>query len=124
MLKWFKKTVITFMNEFSSNKKEEYDYISPDHYKSEGRKECWDEMEEVLGSEAVYWWCLCNIYKYIYRMGVKPNEPKERDMNKIVAYMGKANELMTKTDIHLCDLDKFMDIVRKEVNVDVQREEK
>ena len=106
-------------------RKKNYNYADhPDHYNIEGRKECWDEMEDILGSEAVYWWCLGSIYKYIYRKGSKPGEPAEREKEKIYAYMAKANELMEREQIIPPDLEKFMDIVRKEVGIDASRETK
>ena len=43
------------------------DSINPDHYKSETSLECIEAMELVFGQKAVFDFCICNAWKYIWR---------------------------------------------------------
>lgn len=61
----------------------------PKHYT--GRPvECIDEMIEVFGPEVVMHFCLCNIWKYRYRVLDKNGQ---EDMDKSDWYMKKYLEL-------------------------------
>lgn len=72
--------------------------IHPAHYNKEGRKECWDEMEEIFGGGIVAIWDCLNAYKYYYRAGNKDGNPEEQDIQKIENYMGHAAKTIAISD--------------------------
>lgn len=77
----------------------------PSHYNTEGRKECWDEMIEIFGADAVVIFDVLSAYKYHYRAGLKEGNPTDQDLEKIKNYMEHAKRLMTlEEDIYLNDL--------------------
>lgn len=63
----------------------------PSHYNKPGRKECIEEMLDLFGPEAVYWFCTLNAYKYEYRAGEKG--PADTDLNKADWYSKYAQNL-------------------------------
>lgn len=66
----------------------------PSHYET-GKFECIDVMLETHGVEAVKNFCICNAFKYIYRMQRKNGI---EDVQKAVWYLNKYIELEDKTD--------------------------
>jgi len=70
----------------------EYDYINPPHYKDDG-KEVWEQMIDKFGLDKFLAHCELCIFKYEKRLGKKPNEPIERDLEKINWYKNKILEL-------------------------------
>lgn len=70
----------------------DYNYTEPDHYK-DGDKEVWEMMIDIYGKEAFLNFCKLNAFKYRMRLGKKPNEPAERDLEKIKWYEDRINEL-------------------------------
>lgn len=62
----------------------------PRHYNREGAMESIEEMELILGREAVMHFCLCNVLKYRYRAADKNGE---EDLKKSDWYMRKYKEL-------------------------------
>lgn len=68
----------------------------PNHYNKPGRKECIEEMLEIFGPDAVYWFCMLSAYKYQYRAGRKEGQPAERDLAKIEWYKDFAARLVTE----------------------------
>ena len=72
-----------------------YDYINPDHYKQSG-KEVIEMMVDIWGKEAVATHCEITAFKYRMRLGLKPDQPIERDIEKAKWYEAKAKELKTK----------------------------
>lgn len=66
------------------------------YYTKSRHKECIVEMKEHYGDYAVYNFCRCNAYKYIYRAGLKKNNPAIDDWNKAKWYIDYANELKRK----------------------------
>lgn len=66
----------------------------PQHYNQKDRKECWTEMEEIFGKDSVIVFDVLNAYKYLYRAGEKPDNPKEQDLAKINTYMTHAYSLI------------------------------
>lgn len=72
--------------------KTDYDYINPSHYKK-GDKEVWEMMVAIWGVDAYISYCTITAMKYRMRIGSKPNEPAERDLEKIKWYENKAKEL-------------------------------
>lgn len=63
----------------------------PEHYNIPGRKECWDEFIDKFGPKNTFVWCLMTAQKYLYRKGLKDDNPEEQDLNKAVAYFNKAS---------------------------------
>ena len=58
----------------------------PQHYNSEGRKECIVEMLDKYGFHAVANFALLNSYKYLYRIGLKDGNPSENEFKKAQWY--------------------------------------
>ena len=71
---------------------EEYDYINPNHYKV-GGKETFEMMIDIWGKEAFIKHCEMTSFKYRMRIGIKPNQPIERDLEKARWYELKAKQL-------------------------------
>ena len=67
-----------------------YNYTRPSHYKN-GDKEVWEMMIDVFGVKAFTDFCRLNAFKYRMRLGKKPNEPIERDLEKALWYEEKYN---------------------------------
>ena len=61
----------------------------PQHYCT-GKFECIDVMQEVFGVEAVQNFCLCNVFKYVYRYKRKNGK---QDLKKAQFYINKFFEL-------------------------------
>lgn len=74
----------TFME--GLQKEEEYDYIKPSHY------QLWEGMvpfelhRRLLEPEEYIGFLKGNILKYKLRLGTKPSEPIDRDLEKIKVY--------------------------------------
>ncbi len=69
----------------------------PNHYNKEGRKECWDEMEELFGPRDTIVFCILNAYKYMYRAGTKGGNSELQDDAKAKVYLKKAIEIADRT---------------------------
>ena len=69
-----------------------YDFINPDHYKKYS-VEVIDMMIAIYGKEKTAAYCELNAFKYRMRMGEKPEQSIERDLEKEKWYINKANEL-------------------------------
>ena len=72
-----------------------YDFINPDHYKN-GDKEVYQEMIEIWGKEAFIKHCEITAFKYLKRLGKKPNNSISQDLQKAQWYLNKANELQNE----------------------------
>jgi len=70
----------------------EYDYINPKHYKNL-TKQPFEMMIDVWGKKAFIKFCEMNAFKYRMRIGSKPNEDVERELEKIKRYENKAKQL-------------------------------
>lgn len=73
----------------------EYDYVNPNHYKSLG-KETFEMMIDIWGKNAFIQHCEMSAFKYRMRIGTKPNQPTDRELQKIKWYEKKAKELREK----------------------------
>jgi hypothetical protein len=62
----------------------DYDYINPNHYKTEKGIESIDVIEAFELD-----FCLGNAVKYILRSGKKPDQPIERDLEKAIWYLNR-----------------------------------
>lgn len=69
-----------------------YDFINPDHYKKYS-VEVIEMMIAIYGKEKTAAYCELNAFKYRMRMGEKPEQPIDRDLEKEKWYINKANEL-------------------------------
>jgi len=69
----------------------------PTHYNLDGRKECWDEMEEIFGREKTVHFCILSAYKYVYRAGEK--EDAKMDLKKAEIFLAHAYEVNQKYGI-------------------------
>jgi len=78
----------------------QYDYINPTHYKK-GSKEVIDMMIDIWGAEAVKAHCEMCAFKYRMRMGLKLDQPLERDLSKAKWYESKAVELREQMDLDM-----------------------
>ena len=67
----------------------------PKHY--EGKIECIDAMQEVLGKHGTISFCIGNAFKYIWRCRKKHETPIE-DLEKCRWYINKALELLESED--------------------------
>ena len=75
----------------------EYDNINPNHYK-QGNKEVIEMMELIWGKEALITYCEMNAFKYRMRLGNKPNQPIEQELEKAKWYEEKAKTLRNDTE--------------------------
>lgn len=72
---------------------EDYDFVQkPPHYTS-GSKEVIDMMVDIWGREKVAAHCEMCAFKYRMRVGKKPDQPIQRDLEKAQWYENKAAEL-------------------------------
>ena len=70
----------------------EYDFVNPSHYQN-GSKEVYEMMIDIWGKEAYIKHCEMCAFKYRMRLGLKPDQPIERDLEKAKWYENKAKEL-------------------------------
>ena len=71
---------------------ESYDFVNPNHYKK-GSKEVWEMMVDIWGVDHFIAHCEMCAFKYRQRLGLKPDQPIETDLNKAKWYEAKADEL-------------------------------
>lgn len=71
---------------------EKYDYINPSHYKKYSM-EGWEMMLKIWGREKFIAHCEMCAFKYRLRLGDKPDQPVEQELEKARWYENKANEL-------------------------------
>jgi hypothetical protein len=75
-----------------AEEKNDYDFISPSHYK-QGSKEVWEMMVDIWGKDAYVIHCEMTAFKYRMRIGLKPDQPIERDLEKARWYEAMASKL-------------------------------
>ena len=76
--------------------KETYDLINPNHYKNSS-KEVIDMMLDIWGAEKLIAHCEMCAFKYRMRIGSKPNQLIENDLQKAQWYENKAKSLRDET---------------------------
>jgi len=69
-----------------------YNFIDPPHY-TDGSMETIDMMVKIWGEQRVADYCEINSFKYRMRMGKKPEQSVERELQKAEWYEAKAKEL-------------------------------
>lgn len=67
----------------------------PSHYADSTSIECIESMEIAFGKEAVFYFAMCNAYKYLWRH--KNKGKTEEDLNKANWYYHKAKRLAEKS---------------------------
>ena len=87
-----------WINEISYHFETEYDYINPSHYQK-GGQEVIEMMEDIWGPEKLIAHCEMCAFKYRMRVGEKPNQPVERDLEKARWYENKAQELKNRHEL-------------------------
>ena len=71
---------------------ENYEMVNhPSHY-NKYDIEVIDMMEKIWGKEACRLWCIMTAFKYRMRLGEKPENPIEQDLEKERWYLNKAKE--------------------------------
>lgn len=66
------------------------DNINPSHYKDECSLECIESMLIAFGAEAVFDFCTCNAYKYLWRYKYKNGS---EDLSKANWYVNRAEKI-------------------------------
>lgn len=75
---------------------ENYEHVNhPSHYNNYS-KEVIDMMESIWGIQNLITFCEMNAFKYRMRMGTKPENSIEQDIQKEQWYLNKAKELKDK----------------------------
>lgn len=80
-------------NESETPESSKYDFINPIHYDEDDGRETYEHMIDIWGKEKVAIWCEMTAFKYKKRMGKKPTENLERELNKMEWYVDKAKEI-------------------------------
>ena len=79
-----------------NNKGDKYEFVNhPKHY-NEWSMEVIDMMEKIYGIENTIMWCEMTAYKYAMRMGFKPTDDIQQEIDKRNWYLNKAKELKQK----------------------------
>ena len=71
----------------------------PSHYNKAGRRECWVEMIDIFGADAVIIFDCLNAYKYYYRAGEKEGNPEKQDLEKMENYINHAEKLVREYSV-------------------------
>ena len=86
------------------------DHINPDHYKKETSLECIESMELIFGKDAVYDFCVCNAWKYIWRWknknGVEDLKKAEWYVNRAQKYYGEPEydrDMITRLHLYVAN---------------------
>ena len=69
-----------------------FDHINPDYYKKNS-KEIYQMMIDIWGMEKYIAFCEMNAFKYRMRLGDKPDQPIDRDLDKAKWYENMAKHL-------------------------------
>lgn len=70
----------------------DFDYINPTYYQKSS-KEVYEMMIDIWGKEKYIAFCEMNAFKYRMRLGDKPEQPIERDLDKAKWYENMAKQL-------------------------------
>ena len=98
----------------------------PSHYESSCSLECIDVMEAMFGDKAVYDFCICNAFKYLWRY---KNKNSEEDINKAEWYINRAKKLCPEIYVFSDDIpeeiarmEKLLDKVREKDKMEADNE--
>lgn len=79
--------------------KKEYEHIdSPDHYNNSS-VEVWKMMLQIWGQDKFIAFCEMSSFKYRMRMGMKPDQPVERDLEKARWYEDKVKRFRASDEL-------------------------
>lgn len=87
-----KHVILDKEKEEQKKEQEQYDFVNPEHYK-QGSMEVIDMMKLLWGTEALILHCEMTEFKYRMRLGRKPDQPTDRDLQKALWYQEKAKKL-------------------------------
>jgi len=98
-----------------------YEYVNqPDHYNMYCMPVI-DMMEKVYGLEDTAKWCEITAWKYRQRMGTKPGESVQKDLDKEKWYLDKKREIESrikkKEFVNRDEMRTFLDQFMKRLNV-------
>lgn len=80
----------------TTNKETNYEMVNhPNHYNAYS-VEVIDMMEKIWGPKYVGIWCMLTAWKYRQRMGLKPGNSVEEDLQKEQWYLNKCEEMRKK----------------------------
>ena len=89
-------TLLSTIDNNNTITNDNYEQVNhPSHYNNYG-KEVIDMMESIWGTEKLIAFCEMNAFKYRMRMGTKPDNPIQQDIEKEKWYLNKANQLKNK----------------------------
>lgn len=83
------------------------DNINPSHYKNSCSLECIDTMFIAFGYEYVYYYCLINAYKYLWRY---KNKNGKEDIDKAEWYLNEAQDIYNTHENASLNYVKLMDM--------------
>lgn len=83
----------------------------PSHYEGKTSIECMESMIITFGVDYVYHFCICNVYKYLWRY---KNKNGLEDVKKAEYYLNKATDLCMNHKHDYCDMQEIEMIDRLE----------
>ena len=84
------------------------DAINPSHYRLDGKKECIEEIKDLIGVNATCYFCIGNAYKYMYRAGNKDGNSYEQDINKCKWYIAWIAKQIKNDEIDVIDDENLL----------------
>lgn len=89
------------------------DNVNPDHYAKSCSLECIEAMELYFGKDALYDFCICNAWKYIWRW---KNKNGVEDLHKADWYLSRAMREYRGTLIYDGGLvNRLRDYIREQI---------
>jgi len=93
----------------------DYEMVNhPSHY-NKYEIEVIEMMRRIYGTKAVALWCEMTAFKYRMRLGEKPENPIEQDLNKEKWYLDKAKEYKKMLDVEKPSMPAYMHINEDEI---------
>jgi hypothetical protein len=94
------------------------DNINPDHYAKSCSLECIEAMELAFGDRAVYNFCICNAWKYLWRW---KNKNGVEDLYKADWYAVRAGRYYKVMEPEL--VNRLRDFIVNEIDICEEMEE-
>ena len=89
-------TTVVSSNNNTLKNNDDYEHVDhPTHYNNYSQ-EVIDMMEKIWGTQNLITFCEMNAFKYRMRMGTKPDNPIQQDLDKEKWYLNKAKQLREK----------------------------
>ncbi len=89
------------------------DRINPDHYKKETSLECIESMEIIFGMDAVFNFCICNAWKYIWRW---KNKNGIEDLHKADWYITRAWRYCKPDDARMATISRMKNYISTNID--------